>query len=359
MPLVYKARVRSPESDDEGAALVFTENRHVRPYFAAARAEARNIETEQSEGDSAPGHVIQTTQGRGSRGEDISSESSHSDSSSEDEGEQDETHQVYVGSTSETLMGRILRWETDTRELQGAERLITPFPEEGEQLRMPPINRGLSDAHIAIYGSRPPTPHPFFEDQSYPTHSSSSTAPRTAELQATPPAAQLQAAPGNAPPSLPSQHSTCPHGAHCTGSPTPSSAPSESDPDPACGVCYRSTCTRRTYFASQKHFNHWPLGIDCPFCRRDVQFVKSDNDSGRIRRLPLWVVRWSIKGRTKVMKAHRRTVEPEEMRGYVRFMQDAIAERRYPTLPNTEAANTVVVGAPAPPPRSGQKRNYV
>lgn len=32
MPLVYKACVRSPESDDEGVALVFTENRHVHPW---------------------------------------------------------------------------------------------------------------------------------------------------------------------------------------------------------------------------------------------------------------------------------------------------------------------------------------
>lgn len=268
---------------------------------------------------------MQSTQSGEAHGGEISSQSSESSESSEDEGDEDETDRVYIGPGPETLMGRILRWETDAQELQAAGRQIVPFP-EGEQLRMPPLSRGLSDAHLAIYGSRPPTPHPFFEHQSYHANSSSSTAPPTTELEVDT---------GNVRPTILSQHSTCPHGAHRTGSPTPSSAPSESDPDPACGVCYRrsvdvqlvgcnhwlcGTCTRRTYFASQKHFNNWPLGIDCPFCRRDVRFVKTSDDSGRMRRLPLWVVRWSIKGRTRVMRAHKGTVEPEEMRGYVGFM---------------------------------------
>jgi hypothetical protein len=282
-----------------------------------------NAQAQQAEGSHPLGQEAEGSQAVGASDPNIESE----DSGSEDGEEQRQDDQVYENTNSELLMHRILRWETDAQELQGMERLITPFPDEGAQLRMPPRTRGLSDAHIAIYSARPPTPHPFLENASYPTIPSPSSAPIT------PPNQMITS--GDTVPNAPRRHSTCLHGTRCASSPTPSSEPSDAEPDPVCGVCYRrsanvqlvgcshslcATCTRRTYFSSQTHYNNWPLGIDCPFCRRLVQFVKSDEDSGRMRRLPLWVVRWSIKGRTRVMRAHKRTVEPEEMRGWVGFM---------------------------------------
>ncbi|KAI5839728.1 hypothetical protein DFP73DRAFT_529883 [Morchella snyderi] len=367
MPAYHSRNPRgnSPDGDEGEAVVVWPDNlramqegEYVHPYFAVARAGA-NTQVQQAEGGDAPAQVLESGQAGETRDENRNGQNRGSQNS----GGHDEADQVYAAPGPDTLMECILRWDAESRRQQDAEPTLPPFGDEEAQLGMPPRRRGLSAAHIAIYSSRPPTPHPLFEGPSYPENVSPNTGPST------PPNQGIIS--GDTVPHAPRRHIPSPPDTPRADSPAPSSGPSECEPDPACGVCYRrsvdirlvgcshglcATCTRRTYFASQKHSNHWPSGIDCPFCRRLVQIVKPENEGGRLRRLPLWVVRWSVKGRRRVMRAHPRTVEPEQMRGWVGFMyapdhccmQNAIMERRYPPLKDHGAASTVVVAAPAP-----------